>query len=41
MAQGSTAADLGNPYLGWIVGGLIILAVFAVMGAFWFMYHPL
>jgi len=34
-------ADQGNPHLGWIVGGLIILAVFAVMGTFWFMYHPL
>lgn len=30
-----------NPYLGWIVGGIIIVAVFAVMGAFWFIYHPL
>lgn len=30
-----------NPYLGWIVGGILIVAVFAIMGAFWFMYHPL
>ncbi len=30
-----------NPYLGWVVGGILILAIFAVMGVFWFMYHPL
>lgn len=41
MAQSASAPDDRNPYLGWIVGGLIILAVFAVMGTFWFIYHPL
>ena len=30
-----------NPYLGWIVGGIIVLLVFVVMGTFWFLYHPL
>ena len=40
MTERVAASGEGNPYLGWIVGGLIILAVFAVMGAFWFMYHP-
>lgn len=37
----STPPDNYNPYLGWIAGGIIILLVFAVMGVFWFMYHPL
>jgi hypothetical protein len=41
VAQPARAPDDSNPYLGWIVGALIIVAVFAVMGAFWFMYHPL
>ena len=40
MAAG-TPLDRTNPYLGWIVGGIIILLVFAVMGTFWFLYHPL
>ncbi len=26
--------------LGWIIGGLVILAIFVVGSAFWFMYHP-
>lgn len=28
-------------YLGFIVAGAIILGVFVVGAAFWFMYHPL
>lgn len=34
-AEGSRGANLG-----WVIGGLVILAVFAVGGAFWFMFHP-
>ncbi len=26
--------------LGWVLGGLVILGVFAVGAAFWFSYHP-
>ncbi len=25
---------------GWLVGGLLILAVFVAGGVFWFTYHP-
>ncbi len=27
-------------YVGWISAGLAILAIFVVMAAFWFKYHP-
>lgn len=26
---------------GWIIGGLLVVLVCAVMGGFWFAYHPL
>jgi hypothetical protein len=32
--------DDSGVYTGWIVGGLIILAVVVVMGGLWFHYHP-
>ncbi|HTS33352.1 MAG TPA: hypothetical protein VMI55_05380 [Thermoplasmata archaeon] len=30
----------GGAYTGWLVSGLIILAVLAVGAALWFIYHP-
>ena len=35
----STQENSGGLYLGWVVGGLLILAIFAVGAAFWFIYH--
>lgn len=32
--------DEKGAYTGWIVGGLVIAAVLAVMGGLWFYYHP-
>jgi len=29
-----------NPNIGWIIGGVAVLAVFVVGAAFWFSYHP-
>lgn len=26
--------------LGWVIGGVVIVAIFVVGGAFWFMFHP-
>ncbi len=42
MGMGHPAAreDTRGANLGWIVGGLVILAVFAVGAGFWFIYHP-
>ena len=34
----SDATESGD-YWGWIVGGLVILAVFGVAAALWFQYH--
>jgi hypothetical protein len=34
----SDAAQSGD-YVGWAVGGLVILAVFGVAAALWFHYH--
>lgn len=32
--------DAKGSYTGWLVGGLLILAVLVVGAAFWFSYHP-
>jgi hypothetical protein len=32
--------DDRGAYTGWLVGGLIILAVLAIGGGLWFHYHP-
>lgn len=42
LASSSPRVDeeAGGSNIGWIVGFIIILAVFAVGGALWFTFHP-
>lgn len=39
-ANEPAASEAPGAYTGWIVGGLLILAVFGVGAVFWFMHHP-
>jgi hypothetical protein len=42
-ATGSTPLaekDQPSPYRGWLIGFLLIIAVFVVGATFWFIFHP-
>jgi len=38
--RSATFDDARGTNVGWLAGGLVILAVFAVGAFFWFKYHP-
>jgi hypothetical protein len=42
MPDGTPTAEEAakNDYVGWVVSGLIILAVSVVAAGFWFTHHP-
>jgi len=39
-AQTGPPEDDRGRYLGWAIGGILILGVLAVGATFWFIYHP-
>jgi len=40
MADTGGVARHRNPYLGWVVSGVVLMLVFASAAVLWFMFHP-